>query len=154
VAEVDQVPAMIVEAAAFDDDIAMVVATGDNNNWVVRFEAMDVEIELDPGRRRLILLTNIGVPNPERRLSILEAVLVFNLLVLETGGVRMALTATDGDMVQLVDLGIDELTSRDLATVITNLAGRALVWRAFISAAVADAPPPPDPMGEVIMFNA
>jgi hypothetical protein len=76
------------------------------------------------------------------------------LLVLETGGVRMALTATDGDMVQLVDLGIDDATSRDLATVITNLAGRALVWRAFISAAPEDAPPPPDPTGEVIMFNA
>ena len=87
-AEVDAVPAMIVEAAAFDDDIAMVVSAGENN-WVVRFEAMDVEIELDPERRRLVLLTNIGVPNPERRLSILEAVLVFNLLVLETGGVRI-----------------------------------------------------------------
>ena len=152
-AEVAQIPAMIVEAAAFDDDIAMVIGAG-QNNWVVRFEAMDVEIQLDPERRRLVLLTNVGVPNPERRLAVLEAVLVFNLLVLETGGVRIAMTATDGDMVQLVDLGIDDLTSRDLSNVITNLAGRALVWRAFISAAVADAPPPPDPMGEVIMFNA
>jgi hypothetical protein len=101
-----------------------------------------------------VLLTNIGVPNPERRLAVLEAVLVYNLLVLETGGVRIAMTATDGDMVQLVDLGIDDLTSRDLSNVITNLAGRALVWRAFISAAAADAPPPPDPTGDVIMFNA
>jgi hypothetical protein len=152
-AEVAQVPAMIVEAASFDDDIAMVVGTTENN-WVVRFEAMDVEIELDPERRRLVLLTNIGVPNPARRLSILEAVLVFNLLVLETGGVRIAMTATDGDMVQLVDLGIDDLTSRDLATVITNLAGRALVWRAFISAVPEDAPVPPGPSAEVVMFNA
>ena len=64
------------------------------------------------------------------------------------------MTATDGDMVQLVDLGIDDLTSRDLSNVITNLAGRALVWRAFISAATADVPPPPDPTGEVIMFHA
>jgi hypothetical protein len=66
----------------------------------------------------------------------------------------MAMTATDGDMVQLVDLGIDDLTSRDLSTVITNLAGRALVWRAFISAAAEDAPVPPGPLADVIMFNA
>jgi Tir chaperone protein (CesT) family len=151
-AEVAQIPEMIVEAAAFDDDIAMVVGAG-QNNWVVRFAAMDVEIQLDPERRRLVLLTNIGVPNPERRLAVLEAVLVFNLLVLETGGVRIAMTATDGDIVQLVDLGIDDLTSHDLATVITNLAGRALVWRAFISAAAEDAPVPPGPSGEVVMFH-
>jgi hypothetical protein len=152
-ADVAQIPEMIVEAATFDDDIAVVLGAG-QNNWVVRFENMDVEIQLDPERRRLVLLTNLGVPNTERRLAVLEAVLVYNLLVLETGGVRIAMTATDGDMVQLVDLGIDDLTSRDLSNVITNLAGRALVWRSFISAATADAPPPPDPTGEVIMFNA
>jgi hypothetical protein len=152
-ADAAQIPEMIVEAASFDDDVAVVVGAG-QNNWVVRFEAMDVEIQLDPERRRLVLLTNIGAPNSERRLAILETVLVFNLLVLETGGVRIAMTATDGDMVQLVDLGIDDLTSRDLSNVITNLAGRALVWRAFISAAAADAPPPPDLSDDVVMFNA
>jgi hypothetical protein len=151
-ADVAQIPEMLVEAATFDDDIAVVLGAG-QNNWVVRFENMDVEIQLDPERRRLVLLTNLGVPNTERRLAVLEAVLVYTLLVLETGGVRIAMTATDGDMVQLVDLGIDDLTSRDLSNVITNLAGRALVWRAFISAATADVPPP-DPTGEVIMFNA
>ena len=47
-AEVDQVPAMIVEAAAFDDDIAMVVATGDNNDQTaLNDESINTEVEID-----------------------------------------------------------------------------------------------------------
>src|SRR5262245_15782731 len=105
---------LLVEAAALDDEIGAVAQTADDS-WVVRFEGVDVEVGLDPESNQLVLVTTVGLPNPERRLAILEGLMAFNFLLRETGGVRMAMTGTDGDVVQMVDLGLSDLTAGTLA---------------------------------------
>lgn len=137
-ASLEQVSALMVEAASLDEDVAAVVRNGERN-WVVRFEAVDVEVGCNAEGNRLVLVTTIGVPPPERRLAVLEAMMTYNFLVLDTGGVRMAMTGTDGEIVQMVDLGIDGLTARGLATILANMERKTLVWRGFVGAASADA---------------
>src|SRR6185503_5079358 len=106
-----QVSALIVEAVAFDDAVATVVRTADDS-WVVRFETVDVEIGVDADRKRLILVTTLGVPAADRRLAVLEVLMAYNFLVRETGGVRVAMTGVAGDIVQMVDIGLDGLLPR------------------------------------------
>lgn len=123
---------LIAETGPGDDAILAVVQTGDDS-WVIRYEHVDVDLELDAETARLVLSAEIGVPPAERRLSIYELLLAYSLLWRETGGIRMALTGAGGAAVQLVDLAAADLTVGVLATVAANLADRTLVWRAFFT---------------------
>jgi hypothetical protein len=148
----EQVSALLVEAAELDDDVAMVVRNAEDN-WIVRFEQVDIEIGCDVERERLVLVSTVGVPEPGRRMTVLEAMMAYNFLVIDTGGVRMAMTGTDGDIVQMVDIGLSGLTARDMAVALVNMAEKTQVWRAFIAAKGADVAAPPS-LQETMTFQA
>ena len=118
------------EVGPRDDEIFAVLQTGDKS-WAVRFEHVDIEIELDADSERLMLSAEIGVPPEERRLSVYETLLIYNLLWSDTGGVRMALTEAGGSIVQMVDLHCSVVTTELIAIVTHNLNERSLAWREF-----------------------
>lgn len=119
-----------------DDGILEILQTGDES-WAMRFQDVDVEIELEPESRRLMLSAEIGAPNDEQRASFYEAMLLFNLLWRDTGGVRMGLAEAGGAILQMVDLHCSSVTTDMLVAVARNLNDRTLLWRDFLKA-----PPP------------
>jgi hypothetical protein len=147
-----KVTALLVDAATLDDDVDTVAQTA-ADGWAVRFEAVDIEVGLDTERDRIILVATIGVPVAERRLSTLETLMAYNFLVRETGGVRLAMTGTDGDVVQMVDIAIEGLTPRTLAVVLANMKEKTLVWRAFFANDNAGTATVPNIGHDAIRFN-
>jgi hypothetical protein len=132
------------EVGPRDDRILQVLQTGDES-WAVRFEEVDVLIELDPETRRLMFSCELGLVPEERREEVYQLLLTYSLLWRETGGLRMALDA-DNQAIQLVDLHCSSLTTELLAIVLHNLEERTLLWREFIAGGAGDhsqAVPPP-----------
>jgi hypothetical protein len=110
--------------------------------WAVRFAQVEVEVELEPAARRLVLSAEIGPVGLERQTEVYETLLMYNLLWRETGGVRMALTEPDGGVIQSVDLHFSLIEAPLLAVVLHNLNERTLMWREFFAGGVApDASP-------------
>ena len=129
-----------------DDEILEVLQT-DEQSWAVRFADVDIELELEPETRRLMLSAEIGAPSEEKRTSIYETLLLYNLLGSDTGGLHMALTEAGGAIVQMVDLHCSTLTTELLVTVLHNLNERTPIWREFFTGGAEEggtvAPPPP-----------
>jgi hypothetical protein len=135
-ADAQSVQQLISEVGPLDDAILEVVQTGDDS-FALRYEHVDVELEIDAEGGRLMLSTEIGEPPLAQRLSIYQSLLTYSLLWRETGGVHMALAGPQGAVIQMTDLTFTELTPTLLATVAANLASRTLTWRAFFASDTA-----------------
>jgi hypothetical protein len=122
---------LLAEAGGLDDDILAVTKT--DGGWAIRFEDVDVLAEWDAQRSRLVMSTLIGTPPPERAAEVMEALLSYNALWNQTGGITMALTGPGGDALQFADLAGDAIAARQVAVVSVNLAERARIWRSFLA---------------------
>lgn len=151
----EKVEALIAETGGFDPQIAAIVQTGDGA-WAVQYqEDLDVEIEMDEERDLLIILTVVGTPPASRRLELLEAMMAYNMLVQETGGVRMALTGTGGEAVQMLEVPFESLQAKDLATICANMVDKTLTWRTlFVADDDGATMPPPGQDSSAITFQS
>jgi hypothetical protein len=129
------------EVGPLDDTILACIKTQDGA-YAIRFEEIDVLVERDGDRDRIALSVEIGTPRPSNALSVYEALLSYNLLWRETGGVRMALTGRQGAVVQFVDLTGPEINPTSIATVAANLAGLSEIWRTYIDSDGGEAAAP------------
>ncbi|KPL52568.1 type III secretion system chaperone [Prosthecomicrobium hirschii] len=128
---------LIAEVGTRDDDIAGVLRTSPNS-WLVRFADVDVEIEHQASRDRLVFASVIGPTLAGNREAVLEALLCYGFLWRQTGGMRMALTEPGGDVLQLFDLEAARIDLATLTNVVVNMADNTRNWRVFLAAA-ADA---------------
>ena len=90
-ADVAQISDLIAEAGSLDENVATVLRTA-GDSWVVRFETVDVEITTDDERNRMILATTVGLPASERRLSVLESLMMTTVVLLFEEQHRTAVT--------------------------------------------------------------
>ena len=139
------------------DGIEAIDQEGDDF-WLFAFgDDMVVQIQHDEQAHKLVLFTDLGIPDEEHRLAIYEELLSFNYLWSETGGVRMAIEAPNGTVSQILDLFTLDLDASTLSTVLQGFCEKAEYWRGFIAnfsppTKGADTPPPQDegPGGPVI----
>ena len=113
-----------IEAIDQEDDDFWLFALGDN---------VVLQIQHDEEARKLVFSTELGTPPTERRLEAYEALLAFNYLWLETGGVRMAIESPGGEVTQVMDLFTLDLDISTLATVIQNFREKAIHWRGYLA---------------------
>lgn len=93
-------------------------------------DAAMVQIELDPARGVAVLQAEAGQLPPDAGRDTLQALLAYNALWRETGGVRLGLT---GSRVQLLyDLPLAALDLPRLAGTLANLAEKAGIWSDFL----------------------
>jgi hypothetical protein len=114
--------------------------------WGVVFEdEAIITLELDQDRSVLVLQSELGSPAPSRRAEVCSALLNYNLLWRETGGVKMALGGEENTAFQLYDLDCRDTSLVELQNVLENFAEKARIWRSYVAGAgdapVADAPP-------------
>jgi hypothetical protein len=125
-----RIAALLLDAARLEREILEVTETGPES-WSVRFEDADIELEHDADAGRLYLSTEAGIVKAIDRAAIYEAMLGYNLLWRDTGGVRLALTP-DRKVFIVADLTLSELSAELLAAVLPNLITKARLWRAFV----------------------
>jgi hypothetical protein len=132
---VEQVQGLIEALGARNDEIEVITRNGDAQ-WSVGFdEDTVVTLDLVADQAKLVLSTPLGRPSTEQRLAAYEAMLSYNMLWLETGGVTIGLGGAHGELVQLFELNAadDDLTLDLLDVVLVNFAEKARMWRRVIA---------------------
>ena len=133
----DELNRVLAEVGPLDDAILEVVGT-DPDTWLVRFETVDVELEYDGPGGRLVFTVAIGTPSEANRLRIYEALLLYNVIWRDTGGLRMALSGPGAGALQIADLADADIDPRRIVLVAVNMAERALLWRGMMTAETAE----------------
>jgi hypothetical protein len=82
---------------------------------------------------RIVLSSMLGIPSETMQLSVYEALLCYNLLWKDTGGVKMALAGPGGDLMLLYELHVDQLMLNDLQIVISNFSSISHVWSVYVT---------------------
>jgi len=109
-----------------------------DGNWLVSFDEQTlVELEFDEDQNKLCLSIEVGDPPKESRFDTYEALLIYNYLGNETGGVRMALDGPSGAVVQTFDMNADGLDVSKLIAVLSNFVDKARIWREMIQRGIA-----------------
>ena len=114
----------LLEVTEFDDE----------NVWTLVVDEDDVLfVDYEPETDRLVLSAEVAHPPGDTDLKGLYATLLtYNNQWQETGGTRMALDATDGNVVQIFELPAAGLDLHDLQIVVTNFVDLLKTWRGIV----------------------
>lgn len=100
------------------------------NAWAVTFRDESlVQLTWLEGPPRLELLAGIGRLDPQAAREVLEGLLMFNLLSADSGGARMALSASDRALYLMRDLPLGSLSLDGVRDALRSLAGAGQAWR-------------------------
>jgi len=133
--DLEQIQQFLEQLGPASDDVASIAQTGDRS-WAVAYdESTVVALEFVPDRNVLVLTIDLGKPADDRRADVYGALLSFNALWRETGGVKTAMA--DGELFQIYDLVADGLTLGDLRNVLGNFVEKARVFRRFVAGEIA-----------------
>ena len=131
-AAIDDALTLMKELGPADEDIGAVLQTA-NNEWAVAYDPQTaVAIDVDDAGV-LGLSIELGKPTAERQLEVYCALLAYNTLQRETGGVTMAVAGMDGPVLQTLNLPLQGLSVGDLRTILANFVEKARVWRELVS---------------------
>jgi hypothetical protein len=116
-----------------DEEIAAITQNGDDQ-WAVAFDE-DTIVLLDfvEDQAKLVLSIDLGRPAPASRAAVYETMLNYNTLWPETGGVKMGLGGSDGELVQMFELNAADLDGERLRTVLEGFILKARMWRGFVA---------------------
>jgi hypothetical protein len=104
----------------------------DGNAWtLVVDEETEVSVEFDDAEGRLMLSSEIGIPNNASH-TFYETLLVYNSQWQRTGGVRMGLNEPGGAVVQVFDISTTGLDLEKLARVTAGFVDIARGWRQVV----------------------
>jgi hypothetical protein len=110
------------------------VIQSDDKKWAIQFEDQSIiMLEWTERPDRIVLSSMLGIPSETMQLSVYEALLCYNLLWKDTGGVKMALAGPGGDLMLLYELYVDQLMLNDLQIVISNFSSISQVWSVYVT---------------------
>lgn len=134
----------VAEIAGFEEDQSWMVAIDDETG-----ESLSLDYDAPTGK--LFIAANLG-PTPENKLlATYEYLLSYNLAWAETDGVRMALDSAEGDILQIHDVTMHDLTADKLGTVLENFLVLMRAMKTVLAEGIGgpskdgDKTPPPAP---------
>lgn len=139
---IEQISEMFSQLGAQNPEITGVSQHRSSAAWAVAFEDDGiVEATIDADRGTLTFSANIGRPEPDARLAVYEAVLLYNSMGNRTYGVVISLSTPDGELTQTFDLDLRDLTDVTLQNVVANFADKAWHWRQVVANGAAAGEP-------------
>jgi hypothetical protein len=129
----ERIQAMMEEIGPAMAEIEAVIQS-EEKNWAIQFEDQSIiMLEWTERPDRIVLSSMLGIPSETMQLSVYEALLCYNLLWKDTGGVKMALAGPGGDLMLLYELYVDQLMLNDLQIVISNFSSISQVWSVYVT---------------------
>jgi hypothetical protein len=114
-------------------ELAAVDRVGEDT-WLIALEdGTAIVVEWVDGPPRLVLSTPIGSPELDRRFGVYEAVLGLNALWRHTGGIRVALSAPDGEITVMLDLLTGDVTAQELQQKLADWCAQTRAWRDYLA---------------------
>jgi Tir chaperone protein (CesT) family len=114
-------------------ELAAIDRVGEDT-WLMALEDGTAMVaEWVDGPPRLVLSTPIGSPELDRRFVVYEAVLGLNALWRDTGGIRVALSEPDGEMIVMLDLLSGDVTAQELQQKLADWCAQTRAWRDYLA---------------------
>lgn len=117
-------------------DLARVTAYEGDHAWSLVFDdgrGSTIDVEWDSVAERAMFTAEVSIIPAGARLPAFELLLQYNYLWGEHGGVRTALTGSEGDVVLLFDLPLADLDLPRLCEVLSNLHAIAASFRTVLA---------------------
>lgn len=126
--------ALLAEVAPILDLDALVQHEADDGaSWDLVFDdSLLVEAFHDQLGNKLVLTTNVGIPDDDRAGQLHKLLLQYNYLWRDTSGTRMSLEPPDGNVVMIYDLSLAGLDGVMLRNVLQNFTAAARAWKIMI----------------------
>lgn len=129
----ERIQIMMEEIGPSMSEIEAVIQSEDKN-WAIQFDEQSiVTLEWAEKPERIVLTSMLGTPAEKMQTSVYETLLCYNLLWKDTGGVKMALSGPEGELVLLYELFVADLSLNELQTVLTNFVSIAQVWGVYVT---------------------
>ncbi|MGI4847709.1 MAG: type III secretion system chaperone [Janthinobacterium lividum] len=111
------------------------IIQSEESSWALQFaDESVIVIDWADNPPRLVLSATLGRPAEDARLAVYQALLSYNLLWKETGGLKTALAGKLGEVVLFLELYSDPLYDTELRRVLLELVKVASVWRNYVAA--------------------
>ncbi len=143
---IEQIQQLMQELGPATPDIDALVQT-DEPSWAIQF-ADDSIVVIEPAEDppRLVLSAELGTAPETAERQVYEALLSYNLLWRDSGGVKIGLAGPKGSLVINWELCLQDLTLLDLQAAIGRFQKLSSSWQAYVAKAeageVAGAPLP------------
>ncbi|MBS1196605.1 MAG: type secretion chaperone, CesT family [Proteobacteria bacterium] len=119
-------------------DLDRVTEFAEDQTWHLVFdESTSVDVEYDDDGNRLMLTGDVGAVPSQSREKAFEALLRYNYLWTEHGGVRGALDGSAGNVVMMVEMTASGLDITRLCSVLQNFRAVVEGWRDVLTS-IAD----------------
>ena len=116
----DKIQDLISQIGPVFPDIDAVIQTEDPS-WAIQFvDELVVRIEQLEQPDRMVFSSEIGAVTDDQELPVYEALLCYNLLWKDTGGVKIGLAGPKGTLIVTSELLLDGLTLMSFQEALTN----------------------------------
>lgn len=129
---IEQVDGLMSQLGPVLDPLGITAFPGAKAWGIALDEETSVLVDFDESQGKLVLSSEVGTPSGDRG-QLYELMLRHNYLWDQTGGVRLALDAAGGNVVQIVDLFTEGLDVSALGRAVGVFADAARAWRTIIS---------------------
>lgn len=123
---------MLVSLADKTPQIQSVLSTAPTT-WIVSFsDVLSVEIDYVASGDRLGFQVALEAPSDANRAAVVEALLTYNLMWRETGGVRFGMAGASGQVFMIAEAFLPEMSEAMMASILLSLSEKAQEFTDFI----------------------
>ena len=130
---VEKIQQLIQELGPHMQDIDAIVQT-EEPSWAIQFsDETIIIIEAAEEPARMVFSAELGNPSENSQRTIYEALLCYNLMWRDTGGVKIGLAGPQGALIISTELCLEGLVLNDLQFNLTNFLKITRSWQGFVN---------------------
>ncbi len=151
---IEQIQQLIQELGPHMQDIDAIVQT-EEPSWAIQFsDETIVIIEAAEDPARMVFSAELGSTNDNNQHAVYEALLCYNLMWRDTGGVKIGLAGPQGTLIISTELCLESLMLNDLQLNLKNFLKIPRSWQGFVSQTAPTPAPLPGLGGDGFQMHA
>ena len=151
---IEQIQQLIQELGPHMQDIDAIVQT-EEPSWAIQFsDETIIIIEAAEEPARMVFSAELDSANDANQHTVYEALLCYNLMWRDTGGVKIGLAGPQGALIISTELCLEGLMLNDLQFTLKNFLKITRSWQGFVSQTVPTPSPLPGLGGDGFQMHA
>ena len=151
---IEKIQQLIQELGPNMQDIDAIVQT-EEPSWAIQFsDETIVIIEAAEEPARMVFSAELGNASENNQRAIYEALLCYNLMWRDTGGVKIGLAGPQGALIISTELCLEGLMLNDLQISLTNFLKITRSWQGFVQQTLPTSAPLPGMEGSSFTMHA
>lgn len=129
----EQIQLLIEELGPATDEVMEVQQEGESA-WTVFFdEETGIGLDFIEDQNKLVFSMDLGILPEERKASSYEFILIYNFNWVQSGGIKMGLDASEGNIVMMFELNASSLDLQMLQNILLSFIEKGKSWRELIA---------------------